>query len=313
MSSKSKEKERVELVSEAKGIVLEIGFGSGLNLPYYQNISTLYALEPSLELYKLTDFKQASFPIQHLEASAEKIPLPDASVDYVVSAWTLCSIPNPDLALKEIYRVLKPTGKFLFVEHGKARNKYIRCLQRLGTFGSKCMCGGCHLDREIDWLIINAGFTFDKIESPTNTNNLFRYKGTAKRMETEIRGVIFIITRDNKFLLQQRDGNSKLFQYYWCFPGGGSEEGEDYADTLVREVKEEHDVSIKSENVTLLMVHKIGGRKNNVYICPIDHLQEPVFHEGADMKWATLAEIKKLEIGYWQGDVVEALEKFLKK
>lgn len=124
------------------------------------------------------------------------------------------------------------------------------------------------------------------------------------------KGVIFILTRDNKFLMQQRDGNSKAFKFRWCFPGGGMDDGEDYAQTLEREVKEEYEVDIKAENCTLLMERSIG-RINHVYICPVDDSQEPVLKEGADMRWMTMGEIKTLNIGFYQHDIVEVLEKYL--
>lgn len=126
------------------------------------------------------------------------------------------------------------------------------------------------------------------------------------------KGVIFILSRDNKFLLQQRDENSKQFKHRWCFPGGGSEEGEDYAETLVREVKEEYDIDIKFEDCTFLMEHSMA-RGNHVFICPIDNTQEPVLHEGADMKWMTLDEIKKIDLGFFQNDIAVMLEAYVKE
>ena len=111
--------QRRELLLKIQGDVLEIGFGTGLNVPFYQNINTLYALEPSAEIYHLAQERvhQANFDIQHIQASAEKLPFADQSLDHVVSTWTLCSIAALDQALDEIYRVLKPTGTFHLVEH----------------------------------------------------------------------------------------------------------------------------------------------------------------------------------------------------
>jgi ubiquinone/menaquinone biosynthesis C-methylase UbiE len=159
MSKKEFEKERPLVVSDAKGVVLEIGFGSGLNLPYYQNIEKLYALEPSVELYELTKVDTKNkFEIEHLSVSAENIPLQDNSVDSVVSTWTLCSIPDVEQSLKEILRVLKPGGRFHFIEHGKFPKTLKQKLQTFLTPLSKVFAGGCHLNREVDILLKEAGF-----------------------------------------------------------------------------------------------------------------------------------------------------------
>jgi ubiquinone/menaquinone biosynthesis C-methylase UbiE len=138
MKREEMNKLRPGVVEGASGVVLEIGFGSGLNLPYYKNTSKLYALDPSRELYELSKDKtgSASFPIEYLEASAEKIPLPDNSVDTVVSAWTLCSIPHPEIALREVVRVLKPNEKFMFIEHGTSPKSFWKNMQKLETYHS---------------------------------------------------------------------------------------------------------------------------------------------------------------------------------
>lgn len=179
-------KHRKDVAGAASGIVLEIGFGTGLNLPYYKNVSKLYALDPSRELYELArnTSESISFPLEHLQASAEKIPLADDSVDTVVSTWTLCSIPRPELALKEIYRVLKPDGKFVFIEHGKSPRKLTSNIQKCITPVSKHLTGGCHLDREIDALISANGFTIQKLETFQRKSGslLFMYKGVATKI-----------------------------------------------------------------------------------------------------------------------------------
>jgi len=188
MRKKELENFRPSVVGIASGIVLEIGFGSGLNLPYYKNVTKLYALEPSAELYKIAqkEIKNVSFPVEHLQVSAEKIPLPDNSVDSVVSTWTLCTIPRPEIALKEILRVLKPGGKFSFIEHGKSPKNFTAKLQKWLTPVSKFIGGGCHLDREIDRLIREAGFNIQKMEQFREKFRplLHGYKGVCKKLNT---------------------------------------------------------------------------------------------------------------------------------
>ncbi len=183
MQGKDFELERPRVVGGAHGVVLEVGFGSGLNLPYYQNISKLYALDPSEELYSLAKkrIENVSFPVEHLNASAEEIPLDSESVDTVVSTWSLCSIPDPNVALKEIRRVLKPQGKFLFIEHGKSLRPRVAVWQKRLTPISKCFAGGCHLDRDIKQLIMDAGFKFEQMEKFDKKSKplSFMYKGVA--------------------------------------------------------------------------------------------------------------------------------------
>ena len=133
MSREGMEKHRPSIASQASGVVLEIGFGSGRNLPYYKSISKLYALDPSSELHDLAQerAKSISFPFEYIQASAENIPLAENMIDFAVSTWNLCSIPRPGLALKEIFRVLKPGGKFIFIEHGKSRRVNIAKWRKL--------------------------------------------------------------------------------------------------------------------------------------------------------------------------------------
>ncbi len=183
MGKEDLKKQRIDVVSEASGIVLEVGFGSGFNIPYYKNISKLYALDPSQELYKLAKerVKSSLFPVEYLQVSAEKIPLADNSIDSIVSTWSLCSIPHAGVALKEMYRVLKPNGKFTFIEHGKSPKKFIAKLQKLLTPIFRRVAGGCHLDREIDKLIREAGFNFYKLEKFQEKQEFLEiaYKGIA--------------------------------------------------------------------------------------------------------------------------------------
>lgn len=180
MKKEGLEKYRPEIAGRAEGVVLEIGFGSGLNLPYYKNITKLFALDPSLELYNLAKerISKVTFAVEYLQASAEKIPLGDGVIDTVVSTWSLCTIPQPEQALKEVLRVLKPGGKFMFIEHGKSPRQLTFNVQKALTPAWRHLSGNCHLDREIDKLIKEAGFEFQEIESfPGEEPLIYLYKG----------------------------------------------------------------------------------------------------------------------------------------
>lgn len=183
MSSKDMDKYRSEVVREAKGVVLEIGFGSGLNIQYYADIVKLYALEPYQEFYSLSGgrIKESEFPIEHINTSAEKIPLDDNSVDSVVSTWNLCSIPHAEIALSEIKRVLKPNGIFTFIEHGHSPKTFISKMQNLLTPIWKNVAVGCHLNKQIDVLINGAGFKIHRLEKfqQKRWSLIFTYKGLA--------------------------------------------------------------------------------------------------------------------------------------
>lgn len=156
-------KARWRVVPRAAGRVLEIGFGSGLNLPFYERsrIERLWALEPSPQMRALAArrVEAAGLPLQWLDLPGEAIPLPDASVDCVVSTFTLCTIPGVGQALAQVRRVLRPGGRLLFCEHGAAPDAAVRRWQgRLdGLWGR--LAGGCHLNREIAPLLAAAGFT----------------------------------------------------------------------------------------------------------------------------------------------------------
>ena len=168
-------------IGQASGVVLEIGFGSGLNLPFYKNITKLFALDPSKELYNIANsqIKSFNFPVEYIQSSAEKIPLEDKTIDCVVSTWSFCSIPNAQIALMEIARVLKTNGKFIFIEHGESTNKNIAALQKCLTPVWSAIAGGCHLNREIDIIIKEAGFEILKMEKRKASLLIFMYKGIA--------------------------------------------------------------------------------------------------------------------------------------
>ena len=150
---------RRELLLPISGDVLEIGFGTGLNFPFYQQVNTLYALEPNPDIYHLAaqHVHEAPFEVQHIQAYAEKLPFADHSLDHIVSTWTLCSVANLETALDEIYRVLKVGGTFHLVEHVlHDQNLYIQRLQNLLTPIQKRLADGCHLNRNIQRALTDA-------------------------------------------------------------------------------------------------------------------------------------------------------------
>ena len=152
---------RQHYLKDVTGKVLEVGFGSGLNLPHYTSrVTHLYALDPSQLGRRLAKkrIRRASFPIEFVDFQGQRFDLPDQSVDAVVSTWTLCTIPDPIAALKEIKRVLKPEGTFYFLEHGLSPDRDVARLQNLWNPIQKWCAGGCHVNRDIDALIRRAGF-----------------------------------------------------------------------------------------------------------------------------------------------------------
>lgn len=155
---------RALVVPHATGRVLEVGAGSGLNLPFYGSaVEHLTALDPSPEMLRKARKRAlgARFPVEFVEGGAEQIPLADHAVDAVVMTWTLCSIPHPERALAEIRRVLKPGGSLWFAEHGLAPQRRVAALQGCVSPLWARFAGGCHLDRKIDGLLLAAGFRLE--------------------------------------------------------------------------------------------------------------------------------------------------------
>ena len=167
MRNKEATRYRSQLVPEACGTVLEIGVGSGLNLPYYGTaVSHLYGLDPSEELLQMARKKAgaAPFPVEFLAHTGEEIPLDDCCFDTIVTTWTLCTIADPVKALKEMRRVLKPGGSLLFAEHGLAPDASVRGWQeRLNPLWRK-ITGGCNLNRKMDGLIQTSGFRIVQLD-----------------------------------------------------------------------------------------------------------------------------------------------------
>ena len=159
---------RQQTIGAARGHVLEIGVGSGMNLPVYGSaVDRVCGIDPSPELLDRARERVAAarVPVSLAQAPAEQLPFRDAAFDTLVMTWTLCSIPNPSAALNEMRRVLKPGGRLLFVEHGLAPEPAIMRWQHRLTPCWRRIGGGCHLDRKMDDLIRNAGFRVDALET----------------------------------------------------------------------------------------------------------------------------------------------------
>ena len=176
---------RERVISAAQGRVLEIGIGSGANIPFYTSSSReLIGLEPAPRLIAMAERAStgAALPVTLIEGSSEAIPLDNASVDTVVSTWTLCSIPDAVVALREMRRVLKPGGRFLFSEHGLASEPGMQRWQNWLDPAWKRLAGGCHLNRAINRLIEEAGFRIEQLETGylAGRNPMtFMYQGVA--------------------------------------------------------------------------------------------------------------------------------------
>ena len=151
---------RKKLLAEVSGHVVEIGFGTGLNLPFYgEGVLSLTSVDPHEGLNRLakTRLANVSFPVIHRQLSAEYMPFENNSVDVVVSTWTLCSIDNVDKALTEIKRILKPNGRFYFLEHGLSPHPNLAKWQNRLTPVQKVIGDGCHLNRDMKQLIEDSG------------------------------------------------------------------------------------------------------------------------------------------------------------
>ena len=160
--------QRDKLVPCAKGVVLDIGIGSGLNIPFYNksNINHLYGLDPSPELLEIAKIvaKTNKLEIEFLECGAESIPLPANSIDTIVITYTMCTIPDISLSSAEMLRVLKPNGKLLFCEHGLAPDERVAKWQKIINPVWNKIAGGCNLNRDIPKLIESSGLKILEIE-----------------------------------------------------------------------------------------------------------------------------------------------------
>jgi ubiquinone/menaquinone biosynthesis C-methylase UbiE len=180
------ERQRRKVVPLASGEVLEVGFGSGLNLPQYdpETVRRVWALEPSEEMWALAAkaVTTSPLPVEFLHASAEHIPLDDGSMDTVLVTYALCTVPDVSAALREMRRVLKPEGRLVFCEHGEAPDPQVRRWQERINPLWKHLAGGCNLNRPIASLIASSGFQIEQLSTmylPGWKPGTFNYWGTA--------------------------------------------------------------------------------------------------------------------------------------
>lgn len=179
---------RQEVLSEVSGEVLEIGFGTGLNLPHYpETLQKLTAIDANAGMNGLARkrIQYSRIIVANRVLNGENLPMDDNSFDSVVSTWTLCSIAKVELALQEIHRVLKPGGKFFFIEHGLSDDPKVQVWQRRLTPLQKIIADGCHLDRNMKKLVENQ-FEVLKLEEfyMEETPKLagYMYKGVATKV-----------------------------------------------------------------------------------------------------------------------------------
>ena len=179
-------RQREKIVPQARGRVLEIGLGSGLNLAHYDTnaVDLVWGVDPSAGMSRLAEsrIREAPFEVRVLQHTADDIPLDDDSADSAVITYTLCSIPDPEQALREIARVLKPGATLLFCEHGAAPDESVRRWQNRLTPYWKHFAGGCHLDRDIPAILRQGGFKVQGVETmylPGWRPGTFNYWGSA--------------------------------------------------------------------------------------------------------------------------------------
>lgn len=162
-------RQRARLVPGATGVVLEVGMGPGLNLPYYDptRVARVIGLEPSATSVEMARRRAAglALPVEFLNLDGGSIPLPDASVDTVVLTYTLCTIPDPAPALAQMRRVLRPGGRLLFAEHGRAPDPGVARWQARLNPGWRRLFGGCNLDRDIPGLLQAGHFRLERVDA----------------------------------------------------------------------------------------------------------------------------------------------------
>ncbi|MDY6786027.1 MAG: class I SAM-dependent methyltransferase [Cyanobacteriota bacterium] len=188
MSSATLASYRQEILANAEGEVLEVGFGTGLNLPHYPpTVRKIVAIDPNPSMKPLAQKRidASNIEVEFCQLSGESLPMDDNRFDTAVSTWTLCSIPQIQQALSEIYRVLKPGGRFFFVEHGLSPDRAIATWQHRLNPIQKRIGNGCHINRNIEEAIARANFRIERVERQylENTPKIlgYLYKGVATR------------------------------------------------------------------------------------------------------------------------------------
>ena len=159
--------QRARIVPRLSGRVLEVGFGSGLNLPFYgEHVTQLFALDPASLGRKLARrrLEASSLPVEFVELAGNEYRLDSGSVDAVLSTWTMCTIPDLAAALAEIRRVLVPGGELYFLEHGLSRQPGVARWQRRLTPVQRLWAGGCRLDVDHQRALANSGYQIDELE-----------------------------------------------------------------------------------------------------------------------------------------------------
>lgn len=190
-SSNPTQKQRQKIVPLATGDVLEIGIGSGLNIPFYdkEKVRKIWGLEPSAGMRARAQPLADASPIdiEFIDLPGEEIPLEDNSVDTVLMTYALCTIADTQAALKGMRRVLKPSGKLLYCEHGIAPDEKIQRWQNRLNSGWRKIAGGCHMNRDIVALLTAGGFTViadERMYIPGIRVLCYNYWGSAKSQET---------------------------------------------------------------------------------------------------------------------------------
>ncbi len=181
-------RQRQKVVPQASGVVLEVGIGTGLNMPHYDagKVTRVIGVDPDADITALAAARadQAPFPVEVITDTGEALPLEDNLADSAVLTYTLCSIPDAAAALLEIRRVLKPTGRILFAEHGRSKAASVARWQDRLNPAWKVIAGGCNLNRDTERLLQEAGFRLEQSETfalekvPEVVG--FHYVGTAR-------------------------------------------------------------------------------------------------------------------------------------
>jgi ubiquinone/menaquinone biosynthesis C-methylase UbiE len=168
LSGKQFARLRKRVAAQLDGEVLEVGFGSGRNVPYYPSgVRRVRAVDPATVGRKLAEkrVRASSVPVEYVGLDGESLPLDDASVDHVLTTWTLCTIPDVHAALCEIRRVLRPGGRLHFLEHGRSPDAEVVRWQDRMTPLQRRLAGGCHLNRPIDRLVADGGLEISELDN----------------------------------------------------------------------------------------------------------------------------------------------------